>query len=83
MSIINLIAAFGGGAFAASIGALPAFIMTQATFLLTILHLVLSSDHTSHSPVVLQLQHTLRKKVSARTVLISLQHVQASMLLTF
>ena len=28
MSIINLIAAFGGGAFAASIGALPAFIMT-------------------------------------------------------
>lgn len=28
MSIFNLIAAFGGGAFAASIGALPAFIMT-------------------------------------------------------
>ncbi len=28
MSIINLIAAFGGGAFAASIGALPSFIMT-------------------------------------------------------
>lgn len=28
MSIINLIAAFGGGAFAASIGAMPAFIMT-------------------------------------------------------
>ena len=28
MSILGLIAAFGGGVFAAAIGALPAFIMT-------------------------------------------------------
>ena len=100
MSIINLIAAFGGGAFAASIGALPAFIMTgvfavvgaaasmcgaadAGNILVNYFAFGSSSDRTSHLPAALLLQHTLRKKASAKTVLTLLQHVQVTTHLTF
>lgn len=100
MSIINLIAAFGGGAFAASIGALPAFIMTGVFAVvgavagmcgagdasnILVNYFAFGSffgPHIAFAGGVAAAAYA-KKKVSARTVLISLQHVQASMLLTF